>query len=95
MCEHIVKVENATRIIIEGSGNSEHESSRVYEVKSAAAPTRSEGTGSVASSRPRKDASNRIDEPSECRVQLFERNELQASRRFSVHLPVPPVSDLS
>ena len=83
MCEHIVKVENATRTIIEGSGNAEgresdrHETSRVYEVKSA------ESTAPASSSR-RTDASNRIDEPSECRVQLFERNELQASCRFSV-----------
>ena len=80
MCEHVVKVENATGINIEGSGNSESrktdrcDTSRVHEVKSAA-PTRLESTESASPRR--TDASNRIDEPSECRVQLFERNELQ------------------
>ena len=99
MCEHVVKVENVTRINIEGSGNSEsrkkmdrRETSTVHEIKSAA-PTRSERTGSASPRR--TNASNRIDEPSECRVQLFERNELQVEYVVGsvyIHLPVPPVS---
>ena len=90
MCEHVVKVENATRIIVEGSDvnpdggqRGQHEASTtVPGEKVAVAVARSdERTGSgaraAASSRRRGVASNRIDEPSECRVQLYERNELQ------------------
>ena len=82
MCEHIVKVENATKRI-EGSGKADggkrdrHGGSTEKEEKRSAAPKGSPTTTTRTTASRRRGTSNRIDDPGECRALLYERNEFQ------------------
>ena len=80
MCEHIVKVENATKLI-EGSGKvdggkRDRHGGSTEKGSPKGSPTKGSPTTTTTASR-RIGTSNRIDDPGECKALLYERNEFQ------------------
>ena len=85
MCEHIVKVENATKTNKtvtrdrHGISNQKEEKNNARSERlRSGAKTGSTTTATTAKTPTRRrGTSNSIHDPAECRVQLFERNEFQ------------------
>ena len=84
MCEHIVKVENATKTNkSEKADDVKRDRHGIDNARSerlrSGAKTDSTTTTTTTAKTPtrRRGTSNSIHDPGECRVQLFERNEFQ------------------